>query len=130
MGTNYYYHEESPCPVCGRLNEPLHIGKSTGGWCFALHIYPEAGVRDLKGWLRLFRCKGTYILDEYGDRVSRIAMKKIITDRKWKGSTMNRYELEHNGAVSGPNGLIRCAIGHGCVGHGEGTWDLMVGDFS
>ena len=130
MGTNYYWHEKGRCEACGRSFKPLHIGKSSGGWCFALHIDPAQGINDLEDWEKHWKRKGSFILDEYGDRVSSVLMKKIITNREWRGSEMNRHELKHTGAVNGPNGLIRCAIGHGCVGHGEGTWDLMVGDFS
>ena len=36
-----------------------------------------------------------------------------------------------NNAEHGPNGLVRSKIdGHHCIGHGAGTWDLEVGDFS
>jgi len=48
MGTNYYLvkNERPPCPCCERtyVQERLHIGKSSGGWCFALHVIPEMGM--------------------------------------------------------------------------------------
>ena len=42
MGTNYYFEDSSEvCECCGRGAESLHIGKSSGGWCFSLHVMPE-----------------------------------------------------------------------------------------
>lgn len=38
--------------------------------------------------------------------------------------------LASNHAEPGPNGLLRHKIGPYCLGHGEGTWDLMPGEFS
>lgn len=39
--------------------------------------------------------------------------------------------LEMNNAELGPNNLLRHKIdGQFCIGHGEGTWDYCIGDFS
>ena len=36
-----------------------------------------------------------------------------------------------NYAEPGPNGLVRAKInGVHCIGHGEGTWDYITGEFS
>jgi hypothetical protein len=35
-----------------------------------------------------------------------------------------------NQSCRGPNNLLRHQIGRYCVGHGAGTWDLIVGEFS
>src|SRR5450631_1105933 len=37
MGTNYYLQLPG-CDHCNRAGDRLHIGKSSGGWCFALHV--------------------------------------------------------------------------------------------
>ena len=67
MGTNYYsvkrdiehlvmmdfydLHER-----CYDLdgNDVLHIGKSSSGWCFSLHVIPEQGINSLQDWVKLF----------------------------------------------------------------------------
>ena len=41
MGTNYYL-ETDACDKCGRGDGPLHIGNSSAGWCFALHVGEDA----------------------------------------------------------------------------------------
>lgn len=130
MGTNYYLHTKAPCPKCGRPYERKHIGKSSGGWCFTLHVIPEEGINDLDDWVKLWNKRGSYILDEYGDRVSKDMMLEIITDRAWKGHGGDTTWFARNEAEPGPNGLVRHTIGYGCVKHGAGTWDCVTGDFS
>ncbi len=50
MGTNYYLHEKPDCECCGRPFEALHIGKSSSGWCFSLHVMPEDMINTLDDW--------------------------------------------------------------------------------
>ena len=131
MGTNYYLHTKAPCSKCGRPFEAKHIGKSSGGWCFSLHVIPEEGINDLEDWQKLWSKKGAFILDEYGDRVSESMMMKTITERKWLGTEVvpKQWYLS-NFAEPGPNGLARYSLGHGCIKHGKGTWDCITGEFS
>ena len=112
MGTNYYLHEKPPCKCCGRSNEPLHIGKSSGGWCFALHVIPEECIDTLDDWRERWNQPESIILDEYGGIVSVTEMERIITCRVWKGNTPMHHEDNR------------------CVGHGEGSWDYITGEFS
>jgi len=131
MGTNYYLHEKAPCKSCGRAFEAKHIGKSSYGWCFSLHVIPDEGINDLSDWERLWKKKGSFILDEYGDRVSTKMMKKIISERAWKGEKQwSQDEYDYNHAVAGPNGLARQRLDGFCIKYGDGTWDCIVGEFS
>lgn len=123
MGTNYYWH---PHPLAA----PIHIGKSSAGWCFGLCVHPDLGIADLPDWERHW-IHG-WIEDEYGDIVSVDEMRERITARSWE---RNRHLddpvfLRWNHAVPGPNGLLRHAVGDYCVGHGAGTWDLLPPGFS
>lgn len=80
---------------------------------------------------------GSVIKDEYDREISSIEMIAIITQRS---NPMRRdvpfYYKDWdqfyivNDAEPGPNGLIRAKIGWHCVGHGDGTWDLITGEFS
>lgn len=144
MGTNYYYvSNRNHCDACGRTDkERLHIGKSSGGWCFALHVIPERGLTSLFDWQKLFRldeldknCTAR-IVDEYGSILSIDELEDVITNRKGE-QTQTPYGYESwgdfyrdNHAEPGPNGLVRAKIleGH-CIGHGDGTWDLIEGEF-
>lgn len=133
MGTNYYWHAKPECSECGHECQGVHIGKSSGGWCFGLHVYPEDGIHELQDWiLNRFNTPGSYIRDEYGDKVTREDMLKTITERWWQNTGhRNAQYLASNHAVEGPRGLMRHAIDpRFCIGHGEGTWDLMIGEFS
>lgn len=113
MGTNYYLHEREPCECCGREFKAMHIGKSSHGWCFSLHVDPNDNVQSLDDWRRLWSQPGARIVDECGAHITPEAMEQTITNR------------------SHPHGLTRSRIdGYHCVGHGEGTWDYITGEFS
>jgi hypothetical protein len=109
VGTNYYHEERLPCVCCKRAFEQKHIGKSSAGWCFALRVYPAEGPRSLEEWRQVW---GTgRIVSEYGDIITPQEMDRIITNR---AGGLRRHDTD----------------GRLCIGHGDGTWDLIVGDFS
>lgn len=141
MGTNYYLHQKPDCECCGLPYEPLHIGKSSGGWCFSLHIIPEDGINALDDWIKLWQQPGSYVRNEYGERVPPDEMLAIITDRSrdrdwddpgWLESGYRSEQDFHarNHSERGPNGLVRHRIGYYCQAHGDGTWDCIAGEFS
>jgi hypothetical protein len=131
MGTNYYWYPEPPCQCCGREFDEIHIGKSSGGWCFSLHVIPESGIKDLGDWVHLWHNDGSVIRNEYNEIITPEEMYKKITERSWNPSgklTMDWYR--ENYAEPGPNNLARASIDNRhCIGHGEGTWDLIIGEF-
>lgn len=124
MGTNYYWHPF----VWG---SPVHIGKSSAGWCFALHVVPDKGIKCLDDWKHKLNGFGI-IRDEYGRRISKKALLDNICNRSWQASKLISEEfLLQNYAVDGPHGLLRAKIdGARCIGHGEGTYDYIIGEFS
>lgn len=137
MGTNYYFQEKPPCECCGRAFNMRHIGKSSGGWCFSLRVYPDEGINELADWIKLWSTPGSRIEDEYGDVVTTDEMLAAITDRcsmvKKRvpyGYTSLEEFHRRNDSQDGPNGLFRSRIGSRCIGHGIGTYDLIVGEFS
>lgn len=134
MGTNYFLYR-AICPHCGVEQDKLHIGKSSAGWCFSLHVIPEEGLSSLEDWMK--KCKEGEIKDEYGARYTWDELYEIITKRSWRPATKvptgyiswDDFYMK-NYAEPGPNNLLRAKIGPYCLGHGEGTWDLIPGDFS
>lgn len=147
MGTNYYWRS-NPCPACKHVAEEIHIGKSSAGWCFALQVFPDEPDKpqNLEDWKRLFKSSDGDIFDEYGREIGSVEMLDAIANRAWEKSIedllkedpMNLYRgaslqqfLDQNQAELGPNNLLRSRIdGRHCIGHGEGTWDLIASDFS
>lgn len=137
MGTNYYV-KTNDCKCCGR-NDEKHIGKSSGGWAFALHVYPEDGINNLDDWLKILSANPNSIKDEYEKSISLEELVSIITERKWEGFPFRLVPFgyfswrdfhEKNNSEEGPNGLLRHRLGNDCVSHGSGTWDCIVGEFS
>ncbi len=141
MGLNFYLHR-GRCESCGRSDEPLHIGKSSAGWCFLLHVIPELGINDLEDWRREWH--SGEIRDEYNKPVSVCEMLNVIANRSWPigweekfgkwpmDSIAERNFHGMNYSERGPNNLLRTNIclASRCVGHGAGTWDLIKGEFS
>jgi hypothetical protein len=122
MGTNYYWHEKPPCEHCGRNDDGYHIGKSSAGWNFSLHVAQTVTVGDediyvmsLADWERIFAISGSYIRNEYRDPVSVEEMMATITDRKeWQlGKPLARHDFSNT--VGLPPGV---------------TYDLVRGDFT
>lgn len=143
MGTNYYLSLPT-CPHCTRLEEKLHIGKSSMGWCFSLHVMPERGILDLEDWEATWAQPGMVIRNEYGEVLTPGEMLQAVIDRQGKSefdkpyrphglagmTTWNQFHAV-NHSEPGPNGLLRHKLmkGH-CVKHGAGTWDCIIGEFS
>ena len=136
MGTNYYLHDNA-CEHCGRSDEPIHIGKSSAGWCFSLHVTDD--IKSLADWKSILYRTGTQVIDEYGTKIPVHEMLTTIECRDWgykkekapRGhKTWDEFHKE-NHSVFGPNGLLRHeADGRHCVGHGDGTYDYITGEFS
>lgn len=156
MSTNYYF-VKGPCPHCGQSSPSIHLGKSSGGWTFALKVDPDRGInsfQDVIGWLQKelshpvaidVQCG---IEDEYSRKLSLQEFIEVVADRQnpkvikdgWDSfnTTLHRISYENeahfhevNHSMRGPNGLLRRKIdGEHCIGHGEGTWDLCVGEYS
>lgn len=168
MGTNYYLYKK---PLVSRVLEKLgkdgqcekirrwlwkykissghymhgeHIGKSSAGWTFALHVAgkyddPIFDVNGLEDWSYWFLRDDFYVADEYGRVVSPSNIMGIICRRSWRNEYADRErellgEVEYfrqRGGVPGPDGLARSRIdGHHCIGHGPGAYDYITGDFS
>lgn len=54
MGMNYHTYAGNSCSHCGRGDEEVHLGKSSVGWDFSLHLHPEfyADWESMKQWLK------------------------------------------------------------------------------
>jgi hypothetical protein len=138
MGTNYYL-ESHACPHCGHVKEKIHIGKSSHGWMFDLHIYPGGArrqhsddednedllvIRELDDWERLFRSPQWIIKDEYGAVVPLDELLERITNRA--GTTTSKSYVPC-GTEVGINNLWYLA----CDPLGaRGTYVLVTGEFS
>lgn len=87
MGTNYYLRtgkkitRTCDCGFEHEMDEELHIGKSSCGWKFILHIIPERGINELEDWEELF--KNGKIFDEYDREVSTEDMLDCILNRSF-----------------------------------------------
>lgn len=128
MGANYYLKTEA-CKCCGLHDErnTMHIGKSSFGWCFGLHVgdylndnndAPKA--HTLEDWQALWSRPGWVIVNEYGEDITPEKMLRIITMR---GGPYGYSRTGQNVGRHNIDGVL-------CIGHGPGTYDYLKGEFS
>jgi hypothetical protein len=112
MSTNYYLTTLFD-QIQGKGRFSNHIGKSSAGWCFALHIDPTRKdyPQTYSEWQACWRAPGATILDEYGNQITAAELEEVITQRSIFGYPPRRF----NDAFSIP---------------GEGSWDYVIGNFS
>ena len=136
MGTNFYWIDgQNP-------EEQRHIGKSSVGWVFSLHVYPEEGINDLPDWLCFWDTMEGWIEDEYHHQMNVLDMVSWITNRgseenaarKWKEKPWgyDSWAAFHaeNHCEPAPRGLVRPRLDRRHVKHGSGTWVCTIGEFS
>lgn len=89
MGTNYFCKTGRKLDHYGfEVDEILHIGKSSYGWYFTLHIYPDKEITSLIDWLPLLQ--NGVIHNEYGEEVSYEDMKDcILREGRWNWDFTN-----------------------------------------
>lgn len=140
MGTNYYLHKgEQPCQCCGLSSDrdPLHIGKSSYGWCFALRIIPSDEIYDLGDWVKLFKSSPHTIFDEYGEIISLedfldVVLKRGDGDYCLPNSEVSRCSDTYPKHPKHPT-LNRHQIDNRmCIGYpqDDSTYDICRGYFS
>ena len=134
MGTNYY-HTRNVCGHCHRGDEPRHIGKSSYGWAFALHVDPDNGIHSLEDWIEIFDEPNSKIFHENDDVISMDKMLAVIVGRRRDEDSPYLREgewLRVNSAVPDfKNNIARRKIDRvHCIGHGNGTYDYVIGEFS
>lgn len=145
MGTNYYmmkgqYVPETDYdhPLSGMIRDgtghpaKIHIGKSSYGWCFSLHVMPEHGISNLTDWKVLadrLLGEGWRIEDEYREVVALAELWAVVERIGWERQLVTDCDQLNLPADTRP--LNRHAVdGGSCIGHGEGLYDYMIGEFS
>lgn len=120
MGTNFYAVKLMPtscnCSNCDQIHyqeQKFHIGKSSGGWVFAVHAEEELNLMTWEAWKDFLFC-GHYerIEDEYGYDQTPEQMVDWVESRSW------------------PGGLLRSHSDPRCIAQGSGTWEVFRGEFS
>lgn len=130
MGTNYYVETEAinHCPMCHRCDpgERLHIGKSSAGWVFAVHVIPSRSINTLEDWKAFILANKCQIVDEYGGELSLEELLDVITNRSWPRPNYLGPDTE-----SGPNNLLRSKVRPGLWHAGPNdTWEYCDWEFS
>ena len=70
MGTNYF--------VIDKAGDTKHFGKRSAGWDFALHVYPDEGIKRLEDWLVLLSDKNAEVRDDSGRKIKLKHLLRIV----------------------------------------------------
>ena len=134
MGTNYFISlgSDKTCDHCGHTVEAkkFHIGKSSAGWCFGLHVEPndKEHPQNLDDWREAF--DAGVITNEYDEVIRADVMIHTITQRTRISRDIPPEQwMWDNRASMGPNNLSRHQLDEYCVGHGDGPFDYISGYF-
>lgn len=131
----------------------VHLGKSSFGWRFSLHIYPASGIMN---WFDLQNIihQGIVIYDEYGEEVPYDVFCGIVMDRNRdmefpmkilaNRNTPDKFEILEGGILGGyvivnddyeyfdatgysldkKGNIITPIDGRHCIGNGRNTEDF------
>jgi len=123
MGTNYYAQWDS-CKHCKRADEydRFHVGKSSWGWMFSLHVieqrdwdddkYGMEAPQDYEGWLKFLTHSNVRVFDEYSQEMDgALFMDQVVANRQ---GDLQRHSLD----------------GKYYTANGKGTWDMCRGEYS
>jgi len=126
MGTNYYLKKD---------DESIHIGKSSVGWAFLVNARPEDALMtwpDILSDIQVKLSNGWKIFSEYEEEVSLEALRKTVEQRPRWATEIDQDRLGPGCYYDPKIGLARhCVTREGRVTwNGEGTWDLIVAEFS
>lgn len=155
MGTNYYavFDEKDvlPAPACDDGPNIVHLGKSSIGWRFSLHVYPEQGIMNLLDVMSDILFTARRIQDEYKVNYTIAEFLEIVTERERKVTypidipaplqsyiyrIHNREDLveyyrDHLGYELDDKNLIIHPIDRDhCIGNAKNrTFDFIIGQF-
>jgi hypothetical protein len=114
MGCNFYSvkTESYQCDKCSAIHEGerYHIGKSSGGWAFTLHVSPSDNIYNYEDVMKIVD-NSLYILDEYDRVITKEALIDTMLNRTWKNGELMRHETSD------------------CIGK-YNTVDYIIGEFS
>lgn len=94
MGTNYYirHKDETKNEIFGEV----HLGKSSYGWYFNLHVYPDRGISNFTDWkdILLKMDDDLEIVDECGRSLEVGEFLDIVTNRSRENDDIGIAKLK------------------------------------
>ena len=134
---NYYcetgrmFEVECDCGFRHMMPETLHIGKSSWGWTFSLHVIPEKGLECWRDWEEVL-VGSRRIYNEEGEDVSLEELRETVLHRARKLSDEDKARMEETARRYGYFLDRRTWLFRGNESNkGEdGDYSMMEGEFS
>lgn len=146
MGTNYYLYLKSDYEIIRnyfkvRKNNNLfniieydllspiriNIGKSSSGWKFCLHIYPNHNINSFKDWYDILKNDEYIIVDEYNRVINLNEMINIITKKPRVYKKEDTGKIIDNQYIVSEVGLLQHSYQGFIVVENE-TYDYLICD--
>lgn len=84
MGRNFYWSDETQEERQEeREKHWLHIGKSSAGWLFSMHVIPSEDIESWNDWQSVLQASGK-IFDDSHNVVTFEELRQIVEDRSAK----------------------------------------------
>lgn len=147
MGTSYYLYLKSDYEIIRnyfktRNNNNLfnigeydllsfiriNIGKSSSGWKFCLHIYPNHNINSFKDWHDILKIDEYMIVDEYNNVISLNEMINIITKKPKVYKKEDAGKIIDNQYIVSEVGLLQHSYKGFIVVENE-TYDYLICDY-
>lgn len=147
MGTSYYLYLKSDYEIIRnyfktRNNNNLfnigeydllssiriNIGKSSSGWKFCLHIYPNHNINSFKDWHDILKNDEYIIVDEYNNVISLNEMINIITKKPGVYKKEDAGKIIDNQYIVSEVGLLQHSYKGFIVVENE-TYDYLICDY-
>ena len=96
MGNNYEIRIK-PCKHCGLSKETIHVGKSSMGWRFSLHVQEEY-YKDWDSFKNFLAQTNIEIVDENNKKWKKKDFIELIEEKK-DGSTHLQYSTQYQKVV-------------------------------
>lgn len=144
MGTNYYLYLKSDYEVISnyfkvRKNNNvfnivehellsairINIGKSSSGWKFCLHIYPNHNINSFKDWYDILQNDEYIIIDEYNEEINKNEMINIITKKARVYKKEDTGKIIDNQYIVSEVGLLQHSYQGFIVVENE-TYDYLI----
>lgn len=114
--------------------EEIHVGKSSAGWVFLLHIHPDKNIYSLEDYCNIWYDPNIALYNEYDELISPKQLEHTICDRALEDDRLTQAEIkqfckENQCRYDASYGLFRYDLDEFTIPTSK-SYDITTKDFS